>query len=128
MVSRVVLLDAGLLGLIAAVAVPLDGWTVVWPGQKPEDQIASTSAVAIARTNAVIGGQPFPALQFTFTRGTYQTRPLIQLDFPFNADVWKVLAFKTEVETSAGLQPLGFGMDMPRYGYDAGCCPRSYSC
>ena len=113
-------------GPLEAVAVPLDGWTVVWPGQKPEDQSASTSGIAIARTNAVIGGQPFPALQFTFTRGTYKTRPLIELDFPFNADIWNLFAFKAKVETSEGLQPLGFGMDMPRYGYDAGWFNKYY--
>ena len=42
------------------------------------------------------------------------------MDFPFNADIWNVFAFKAKVQTSEGLQPLGFGIDMPRYGYDAG--------
>ena len=113
-------------GPLEAVAVPLDGWTVVWPGQKPEDRNASNSGITIARTNVVIGGQPSPALQFTFTRGTYKTRPLIELPFPFNADIWNVLAFKAKVETCAGLQPAGFGMDMPRYGYDAGWFNKYY--
>jgi len=113
-------------GPLEAVAVPLDGWTVVWPGQKPEDRNASNSGITIARTNVVIGGQPSPALQFTFTRGTYKTRPLIELPFPFNADIWNVFAFKAKVETSAGLQPLGFGIDMPRYGYDAGWFNKYY--
>ncbi len=107
-------------GPTEAVAVPLDGWTIVWPGQKPEDQNACTSGIVIARTNVVIGGQPSPALRFTFTRGAYKTRPLIELAFPFNADIWNVMAFKAKVETSEGLQPLGFGIDFPRYGYDAG--------
>jgi len=113
-------------GPLEAVAVPLDGWTVVWPGQTPEDEAGSASGIAIARTNVVIGGQPSPALQFTFTRGTYTTHPLIELPFPFNANIRNVLAFKAKVETSAGLQPLGFGMDMPRYGYDAGCFNKYY--
>ena len=106
-------------GPTEAVAIPLDGWRVVWPGQKPEDQSACTSGIAIAKTNVVVGGQTLPALRFTFTRGAYKTRPLIELDFPFNADVWNVMAFKGRVETSEGLKPLGFDVDMQRYGYEA---------
>ena len=106
-------------GPTEAVAIPLDGWRVVWPGQKPEDQNAAISGIAIAKTNVVVGGQTLPALRFTLTRGAYKTRPLIELDFPFNADVWNVMAFKGRVETSEGLQPLGFDVDMQRYGYEA---------
>ena len=106
-------------GPVEAIAIPLDGWKVVWPGQKPEDRDASISGISIARTNAVIAGLSYPALQLTFTRGVYKTRPLVELDFPFNADVWNVMAFKGRVETSAGLGPLGFDIDMQRYGFEA---------
>jgi hypothetical protein len=92
---------------LESVAVPLDGWKVVWPGLAPGQEQSVTSGVAISRTNVVIRGALVPALRMVCTKGSFRSpQPVVELDWPFNAETHNLLSFIGKVEVDDGLLPL----------------------
>ena len=92
-------------GALEAVAVPLEGWKVVWP-EDGDDASERVSGITVITTNDVIRGARIPVLRLELTRGTFnKLHPVVELDWPFNAETHNLLSFVAKVDVPEGLRP-----------------------
>jgi len=114
-------------GPLEAVAVPLEGWKVVWPGMAP-DRIASvTSGISVANTTAIVRGARLPALRLELTKGAFKRpHPVVELAFPLNAETHNILSFVAKVEVPEDLKPVIRDSTQVMTGYPAGAFNRYF--
>lgn len=105
---------------LQSVSIPVTGWKVVWPVAPAADN--AVSGIALVETNALVRGVLLPALRLELTKGTFanNAQPVIQLDVPFNAEIYNLLSFYARTEVPPGLKPLIGDSPEPQTGFDAG--------
>ncbi len=113
--------------LLEAVAVPLEGWKIVWPGAAPDKIANVTSGISVVSTDAVVRGARLPALRLELTKGAFDhPHPVLELEWPFNAETHNILSFIGKVELPEDLKPVIRDSTQVMTGWPAGAFNRYF--
>ena len=119
---------------LESVAIPLDGWKVVWPGLDEAGIKEVTAGIAYTVTNDTVRGAVLPVMRIELTRGKFQKiQPALELAWPFSAETHNLLTFTARIDVPTNCLPqIGdssqvltgwYSMTFNRYFDDFGIAP-----
>ncbi|NLN02448.1 MAG: DUF4838 domain-containing protein [Lentisphaerae bacterium] len=93
-------------GPLESVAIPLDGWKVVWPGLEEAKLKEVTSGISCHVTNDIVRGAVLPVLRIELTTGSFQKiQPALELAWPFNAETHNLLTLTARIDAPTNCLP-----------------------
>ena len=98
-------------GALSSVAVPLDGWKLVWPSAREDGTDVSkydAGYVSATVTNMPVRGVVKPVLRLEFAHGSFgeDAYPVLERDFSWNAEDYNVISFTARIDLPAGADRL----------------------
>ena len=93
-------------GPLESVAIPLDGWKIVWPGLEAEKHKEVTAGISCTVTSDIVRGVVLPVLRLELTKGVFQRiQPTLELAWPFNAESHNLLTFMARIDVPTNCLP-----------------------
>ena len=96
-------------GPLESVAVPFDGWKLVWPAARENGRDVSkekSGFVSATVTNMSVRGVMKSVLRLEFEKGDCKTTPVFERPFSWNAADYNLVTFSAKIEMPKGATPL----------------------